>query len=175
MNSYYVELVWNREFTWVRYGRPCPSLGDAIRYAERTQNMGDGACVKKTRVVDEEGKVVWQHGQRVGLATDALVGVLVFITATILLWTPALLSQQIIRAKTYSNKRVEVYYDLGSQRCFAYGSLGERKPFRSRQEARNYAAEQHATVKWVLMTPSVKAEIRYREMIRKQPKEVRDE
>jgi hypothetical protein len=27
--------------------------------------MGDGECVKKTRVVDESGEVVWAYGQRV--------------------------------------------------------------------------------------------------------------
>jgi hypothetical protein len=65
MNSFYVQLVWNREFNWVPYGRPCPNLDDAIAYAKALENMGDGACVKKTRVVDQDDKVVWQYGKKV--------------------------------------------------------------------------------------------------------------
>lgn len=60
-----VELVWNREFDWVRNGAPFKTLDGAIAQARIMENMGDGARVKKTRIVDENGKVVWAYGKKV--------------------------------------------------------------------------------------------------------------
>lgn len=65
MNTFQVELVWNREFDFVPHGKPTESLQEAINYAEAMESMGDGDRVKKTRVVDENGKVVWAYGQKV--------------------------------------------------------------------------------------------------------------
>jgi hypothetical protein len=65
--TYYVELVWNREFHFCRdTKRPFADIGNAVRHAEELQNSGDGARVKKTRVVDENGHVVWAYGQHQG-------------------------------------------------------------------------------------------------------------
>ena len=61
--SYEVQLVWNREFHWgTREHRD--DLDEAIREAKSLLNMGDGASVKKTRVVDDGGKVVWWNGKK---------------------------------------------------------------------------------------------------------------
>jgi hypothetical protein len=61
--SFYVELVWNREFNWVRYGEGHPTLEDAVKKAIALEGMGDGARVKKTRVIDGEGNVRWAYGK----------------------------------------------------------------------------------------------------------------
>ena len=63
-----VELVWNREFDFVPYGEPREKLNDAIMFARKMLNSGDGARVKKTRVVSQDGKVVWAYGKKVGRA-----------------------------------------------------------------------------------------------------------
>jgi hypothetical protein len=62
---YQVELVWNREFHFVPYGKPFDDIGLAIEFAKDMENSGDGARVKKTRVVDDAGKVVWAYGKMV--------------------------------------------------------------------------------------------------------------
>lgn len=58
-----VEIVWNREFSWTSYDSR-DSIEEAISLAEALQNSGDGARVKKVRVL-YDGKVVWQYGKRV--------------------------------------------------------------------------------------------------------------
>lgn len=60
-----VELVWNREFHFVPFGDPQPDLNAAIIKARHIENSGDGARVKKTRIVNAEGQTVWQYGQLV--------------------------------------------------------------------------------------------------------------
>ncbi len=65
MPQYQVELVWNREFHFVTHGAPHATIEAAITYAKSMENIGDGASVKKTQVVDEDGKVVWAFGKRV--------------------------------------------------------------------------------------------------------------
>ncbi len=60
-----VELVWNREFDFVSYGNPFDNINDAINFARKMENIGDGECVKKTRIVDSNGRVVWQYGKMV--------------------------------------------------------------------------------------------------------------
>ncbi len=62
---YFVELVWNREFHFVPYGKQYDTLNSAIAFAKSMENSGDGAQVKKTRVLDSDGKVVWVCGRRV--------------------------------------------------------------------------------------------------------------
>ena len=64
-NYFQVELVWNREFHFVPYGDPRLDIDSAIKYAKSLENMGDGEVVKKTRIIDENGEVVWQYGRRV--------------------------------------------------------------------------------------------------------------
>ena len=68
--TYTVELVWNREFHFVRYGTGHGELKSAIKSAESIENSGDGARVKKTRILDEDGKIVWQHGRIIGKASE---------------------------------------------------------------------------------------------------------
>ena len=63
--KFYVDLVWNREFGYYRYGDSHNTLESAIAAAESIQNSGDGARVKKVRVIDEDGKVVWAFGKMV--------------------------------------------------------------------------------------------------------------
>lgn len=65
--KFYVEIVWNREFNWVPCGEPHIHLDTAIVSAKAMENMGDGARVKKARVVNEDGVVVWQYGKKVKL------------------------------------------------------------------------------------------------------------
>lgn len=64
--KYQVELVWNREFDWVPFGGLHETLDSAIKSAKSIENSGDGARVKKTRVSDEYGKIVWAFGRMVG-------------------------------------------------------------------------------------------------------------
>jgi hypothetical protein len=62
---YQVELVWNREFDFVPHGRRWDTIQEAALYARAMEDSGDGARVKKTRIVDEDGKVVWAYGKEV--------------------------------------------------------------------------------------------------------------
>lgn len=58
--DFVIELVWNREFNWVRYGEPYADLRAAKAFANTMLNSGDGARVKKVRVVDNStGEVLW--------------------------------------------------------------------------------------------------------------------
>lgn len=66
-----VELVWNREFDFVSYGKPHETLDSAIKFARDMENSGEGARVKKTRVVDDQGKVVWAYGKMVKADSNA--------------------------------------------------------------------------------------------------------
>ena len=62
--NFQVELVWNREFDFVPHGSVYPTIDEAIKYAQAMENMGDGASVKKTRVINGDGEVVWAYGRR---------------------------------------------------------------------------------------------------------------
>ena len=57
--TYRVELVWNREFNWVNWGKPHDSIESAKNSAISIRDSGDGARVKKVRVLDENDKVIW--------------------------------------------------------------------------------------------------------------------
>lgn len=62
-----VEIVWNREFHWSFWRGGFVTLDEAIQCARAAENMGDGACVKKARVLDSEGRTRWLHGRVVEL------------------------------------------------------------------------------------------------------------
>lgn len=62
---YQLELVWNREFHWVPYSTPFTDLKKCIAYAAHVENMGDGEAVKETRIVNQDGEVVWAYGKLV--------------------------------------------------------------------------------------------------------------
>ncbi len=62
---YQLELVWNREFDFVPHGRPRDTLEAAIEYLKAIEDMGDGARVKKTRIVNQDGVVVYAYGRLV--------------------------------------------------------------------------------------------------------------
>lgn len=58
--KYRIELVWNREFHWCSYSQEeYDSLDKARAKAETLLNVGDGAYVKKVRIVDLDGNVLW--------------------------------------------------------------------------------------------------------------------
>ena len=66
-----VEFMWNREFHFNRHSDSFSTIEAAIKAAKALENMADRSYlgeyfrVKKTRIVDEEGKVVWEYGRRV--------------------------------------------------------------------------------------------------------------
>jgi hypothetical protein len=62
--KYQVEIVWRGEFNFVKYGSEYSDLDAAIKYAKSVENMGDGGSVKKTRITDDRGDIVWQYGQK---------------------------------------------------------------------------------------------------------------
>lgn len=64
MDQFIVEVVWNRESDFVGW-KTYPTLDHAIKAAQDLENSGDGARVKKTRVVNEDGYVVWVYGKLV--------------------------------------------------------------------------------------------------------------
>lgn len=58
---YQIQLIWNREFDWVNHGNPLHNLVDAISSTQSLLNMGDGASVKKAKVINTTtGEVVWK-------------------------------------------------------------------------------------------------------------------
>lgn len=61
-----VELVWNREFNFVSYGPKHADIDKAISFAKSMENIGDGESIKKTRVKNEHGNVIWTNGRMVG-------------------------------------------------------------------------------------------------------------
>jgi len=71
--QYQVELVWNRSFDWVRFGPQYDSLDRAIAFAKVTENMGDGAEVKETRIVDDNGAIVWAYGKILAKAKEVKI------------------------------------------------------------------------------------------------------
>lgn len=50
MEQYQIELMWNREFHFVEYGKPLSSLDEARKLRDTLLNMGDGERVKKCRI-----------------------------------------------------------------------------------------------------------------------------
>jgi len=56
--NFRVELVWNREENWCCWTNTT-SLERAKEEAISIRDSGDGARVKKVRVLDDEDKVLW--------------------------------------------------------------------------------------------------------------------
>lgn len=54
---YFIEVVWNREFHWTTYGNSHETKEKAEAEAKALILAGDGARVKKARIVDSEGSV----------------------------------------------------------------------------------------------------------------------
>lgn len=55
-----IELVWNREFDWA-FWKKANDLPTAIKEAKGIRDSGDGASVKKIRVVDDDnGEILWR-------------------------------------------------------------------------------------------------------------------
>jgi len=55
---YQVEVVWNREFRFVPFGKEHETIEAAKKYAVDIIDSGDGARVKKAQVIDlETGEV----------------------------------------------------------------------------------------------------------------------
>lgn len=57
--KYRVELVWNREFNWINWGKSHDTLESAKASAISIRDSGDGARVKRVRVLDENDEVIW--------------------------------------------------------------------------------------------------------------------
>lgn len=58
--KYRKELVWNREFSWCIFGEDTDNLEDAKASLISIRDSGDGARVKKVRIVENEtDKTVW--------------------------------------------------------------------------------------------------------------------
>lgn len=57
---YRIQLVWNREFDWCNYSHPRETLEEAKTAAIDIRDSGDGARVKKVRVLDQDDNIVWQ-------------------------------------------------------------------------------------------------------------------
>jgi hypothetical protein len=51
---YQVEIIWNREFHYVPYSTPKNTMGEARELAKSLMNSGDGARVKKARIINAE-------------------------------------------------------------------------------------------------------------------------
>ena len=56
---YYVELVWNREFNWTGCGDAFATKKAAKKFGKELLYGGDGARVKKFRVVDNDYEIVY--------------------------------------------------------------------------------------------------------------------
>ena len=54
---YTVEIIWNREFTWSTY-TTTESLQQALKIKEDALSSGDGARVKKARILGPQGEIV---------------------------------------------------------------------------------------------------------------------
>lgn len=66
-----VELVWSEKFHFVPFGTPSSTKQQAINFAKYMENNREGARAKKTRVVNEQGKVVWGHGRKAKVKSNA--------------------------------------------------------------------------------------------------------
>lgn len=62
MKKYKIELIWNREFNWHLWGELYDSLESAKKSAVSLRDSGDGARVKKIRILDDETDIVVWNG-----------------------------------------------------------------------------------------------------------------
>jgi hypothetical protein len=51
---YQIQLVWNREFDWRNWGEVSDDKESLLKQAKELLYMGDGACVKKVRVINTD-------------------------------------------------------------------------------------------------------------------------
>jgi hypothetical protein len=60
---YQVEIVWNREFTYIPFGKEWETIEEAKKFARSMKDSGDGARVKKAQIIDLEsnGEIVVQN------------------------------------------------------------------------------------------------------------------
>lgn len=68
--QYRIEIVWNREQDWCLYGPRVAQLDDCLTIVDDLLSQGDGARVKKARVVNDHGQVVWAAGRLVNETTE---------------------------------------------------------------------------------------------------------
>ena len=60
MEEYQIQLIWNREFNWSNYSSPVNNLNSAKAAAISIRDSGDGARVKKVRIVNTiTDEVLW--------------------------------------------------------------------------------------------------------------------
>jgi hypothetical protein len=59
VDLYQIQVVWNREFTFINYSTPEQEFSNAKAKAESIINSGDGARVKKYRIIDSYGNIVY--------------------------------------------------------------------------------------------------------------------
>ncbi len=59
VDSYQIQVVWNREFEFSKYSYPVQEFNKAKKIAEDLLNSGDGARVKKYRIINSESNVVF--------------------------------------------------------------------------------------------------------------------
>ena len=59
IDLYQVQVVWNRGFTFVNYSRSEQEFDKAKAKAEDILNSGDGARVKKYRIINSVGDIVY--------------------------------------------------------------------------------------------------------------------
>lgn len=56
---YQVEIVWNREFSFIPFGKEYETIEEAKKFAKIMLNSGDGARVKKAQILDlDTGEIV---------------------------------------------------------------------------------------------------------------------
>lgn len=59
---YQVEIIWNRSFIYVPYGKEHLELEKARKFAKEMLYSGDGARIKKAQVINlDTGDVVLQN------------------------------------------------------------------------------------------------------------------
>jgi hypothetical protein len=58
-NLYQLQVVWNREFDYVNYSTPDPDIKVVKAKGEVMLNSGDEAAVKKYRILNSKGDVVY--------------------------------------------------------------------------------------------------------------------
>ena len=65
IDLYQVQVVWNREFIFVNYSIPEQEFDKAKAKAKDILNSGDGARVKKYRIINSVGDVVYPLAAKV--------------------------------------------------------------------------------------------------------------
>ena len=63
MQTYSVEVIWNRSFSFMLYAY-CGSLKTALKVVKELVDSGDGERVKSTRILDQNGRILFIDGYR---------------------------------------------------------------------------------------------------------------